>query len=152
MNTLNNLLDKALKTCGLPSDAQLAAKMGVSRSAVSLWRQGAAIKEAHLAELVKLAKGSVLDAVQVMEEQATTKASKDLWSKALLKLAAVAITLAPMLSIAGENPSESKGCSDYQRPVIVIAIKNVRQWVMAALRRMFAGNPNTTGHQCYVRG
>lgn len=109
MNTLNKLLDNALLTCSLPSDAQLAARLGVSRSAVSLWRQGASIKEVHLAEVVRLAKGTVEDAVHVLQEQASTKASKDLWSHALSKLAAVAIFIAPFAAGANEKAPEIKG-------------------------------------------
>ena len=91
MNTLNKMLDSAIKACALSSDAQLAAKLGVSRSAVSLWRQGRVIKEDHLAALLQLSKCDPIEALRVLEEQASTKASKSLWHHAVMKLSSAAM-------------------------------------------------------------
>ena len=37
---INDLLDKAKRVQGIPSDNQLAKRLGVSRYAVSMWRNG----------------------------------------------------------------------------------------------------------------
>lgn len=91
MNTLNKLMDAALQEQQLPSDRQLAKLLGVSASAVSLWRQGGVIKEHHLAALLELSKREPIEALKVLEEQASTKASKSLWHHAVMKLSAAAM-------------------------------------------------------------
>lgn len=90
MNTLNRVLDHAKQACNLPSDNALAERIGVSRSAVSLWRKGRPITEIHLANLIALAGVDPEMAVKVLAEQATTKAEKAVWGSLLDRLRPVA--------------------------------------------------------------
>lgn len=91
MHTLNSLMDAALKAHSLPSDRQLAKKLGVSASAVSLWRQGRVIKDEHLAALLELSKADPSEALKVRAEQASSKAEIRLWNQMLTRLASAAM-------------------------------------------------------------
>lgn len=79
MATINSLLDKAAALCNPPNDSELARRLGVSRSAVSLWRKGQPPKDEHLAQLIALAHQDPALAVLIRQEQATTKAERQLW-------------------------------------------------------------------------
>lgn len=79
MDTLNNLLDNARNLCSPSTDAALAVKLGVSKSAVSLWRKGGQITEKHLTALIEFAKADARLAVVVLAEQATTKQERSVW-------------------------------------------------------------------------
>jgi len=94
MKTLNTLLDAALAKTKLPSDRQLAKKLRVSPSAISLWRQGKAIKDSHLADLIKLADADPVLAVAVRQEMAETPAERQLWGPLLDRLSAAAAVVA----------------------------------------------------------
>lgn len=91
MRTLEKLLDASLREQSLPSDRQLAKKIGVSPSAVSLWRQGRVIKDEHLAAVLELAKADPSEAIKVRAEQASSKAEIRLWNHMLTRLAAAAM-------------------------------------------------------------
>jgi len=63
---------------------QLAKKLGVTRSAVSLWRSGHNIKDGHLMALIKLAQADPALAVLVRTEGAdadTKKAWEMVWDR-----------------------------------------------------------------------
>jgi hypothetical protein len=79
MQTINKLLDSAAKACNAPSDRQLAKKLGVSPSAVSLWRKGDPIKDGHLIEVIELAQADPALLVLVRQETAAAKSEKKAW-------------------------------------------------------------------------
>lgn len=91
MSRINYLIDAAQQACGLSSDNQLAGKMKVSRSAVSVWRKGGKITDEHLAALVELSKADPSEAIKVRAEQASSKAEVRLWNHMLTRLAAAAM-------------------------------------------------------------
>lgn len=80
MKTINKLLDKASEACSVTSDRQLAKKIGVSPSAISLWRSGKQIKDDHLMTVIKLAQADPALAVLVRTEGAESPAEKAGWS------------------------------------------------------------------------
>ncbi|MDH6329508.1 hypothetical protein M2299_000308 [Stenotrophomonas sp. 1278] len=87
------LLDKARETCSPQTDMALAARVGVTRSAVSLWRKGGTIKPNHLEALAALAQVDGEIVVRVMEEQAETPAQRRVWRSVLDRLSAAAAVL-----------------------------------------------------------
>ena len=107
MNTLNKLLDKAIKRCSPSSGEGLGLRLGVSRSAVSKWRNGGIITEEHLTALVEIAGESPAVAVQVLAEQARTHAGRAVWGSLLRQLGAAAVigaaALLPMRADASVN-------------------------------------------------
>ncbi len=58
-------------------------KIGVSRSAVSKWRKGGVITEKHAAELAAIAKLNGEIVIKVLEEQAETRAQRQVWQSIL---------------------------------------------------------------------
>lgn len=91
MSRINHLIDAAQQACGLTSDNQLAGKLKVSRSAVSVWRKGGKITDEHLAALVELSKADPSEAIKVRAEQASSKAEIRLWNHMLTRLASAAM-------------------------------------------------------------
>lgn len=77
MNALNKLLDKSAELCG--SDLASAARLKVTRSAVSKWRHGGKISPEQLARLVDLTQQDPAVAVQVLQEQEATEAERKMW-------------------------------------------------------------------------
>lgn len=100
MPTMNSLLDKAAAMCSPPNDATLAKRIGVSRSAVSLWRKGNPAKDEHLAAVIELAQQDPAIAVQIRKEQAATKAERALWGPLWDRLSPVTSTVAGALLLA----------------------------------------------------
>lgn len=98
MHTLNSLLDKASEMCG--SDMQAAARLRVTRSAVSKWRHGGKIAPEQLARLVELTQQDPAIAVQVLQEQDATPAERKLWGALWDRLSPVTSTVAGALLIA----------------------------------------------------
>lgn len=108
MNAKNNLLDKARDKCQPKTDMELAARVGVSRSAVSMWRKGGTITSQHLEALATLAGVDGQAVIEVMEEQAVTPAQKRVWQSVLNRLSAAAaaitvIVLLPATSVGKAN-------------------------------------------------
>jgi len=99
MTTLNILIDKATTMCTPPNGAELGRRLGLTRSSVSVWKQGGAIKEKHLTALIELAHADPSVAIQVMREQATTAAERHVWG-ALARQLGVAATLAAVTLLA----------------------------------------------------
>ena len=77
METLNKLLDKSREMCG--SDSETAKRIGVSRSAVSLWRKGGKITPEHLAKLIHLTQQDPVLSVQVMVEKDSSPEEQEMW-------------------------------------------------------------------------
>jgi len=90
MSALTDLLNQAVQKCDPNNDAALAARLGVSRSAVSLWRKGEGIREKHLTQLIALVGADPEIAVMVLREQATTHAERAVWGALARRLGAAA--------------------------------------------------------------
>ena len=99
MNTLNKLLDKAAEVCG--SDLATAAKLRITRSAVSKWRHGGKITPAQLAKLLELTQQDPAIAVQVMQEQDADPAEHRLWSALWDRLSPATSLVVGALLLAG---------------------------------------------------
>lgn len=99
MHTLNKLLDKSRELCG--SDSETGKQLGVSRSAVSLWRQGGKITPAHLAKLIHLTQQDPALSVQVMAEQDASPEELAMWRTLWDRLSPVTTTVAGVLLMVG---------------------------------------------------
>lgn len=94
MSALTDLLDQAVQKCEPANDAALAVRLGVSRSAISLWRKGEGIREKHLTQLISAVGADPEVAVLVLREQATTHAERAVWGALARKLGAAAAVVA----------------------------------------------------------
>jgi transcriptional regulator with XRE-family HTH domain len=94
MNAKIKLLDSAKKMCSPQTDMELAAKVGVSRSAVSMWRKGGSITEEHLTALASIAETDGEVVAQVLKDQAKTPAQRQVWGQLLDRLSAAAAVVA----------------------------------------------------------
>lgn len=100
MPTLNKLIDNARKVCERESDNALALHMGVSRSAISVWRKSGKISDEHLATLIQLAQADPALAVAVRQEAATTPDERKLWGPLWDRLSPAVSTVGVILAIA----------------------------------------------------
>lgn len=111
MTELNKLLDKAKETRSLSSDAALAASLGLKRQSVFQWRQGGAIGNTQLADLIALANAPESIAIAVHAEQAKSAAERRLWSRLARQLGVAATlavaTLLPFTSNAGTSLTDA---------------------------------------------
>lgn len=92
MNASNKLLDKYAEVCGTSKDSELAARLRVSKQAVSGWRNGKAHPNAEAVERMCQEIGEPLRSwLPLIEaERARTPADKKVW----LRLAQAAASLA----------------------------------------------------------
>ncbi|WP_283149427.1 hypothetical protein [Silvimonas soli] len=99
MNSLNEILNEALKAISKDSDRQLAIHMGVTASAVSLWRHGKSTPDMYaLMELQKILQRDARELSAIIEaERAKTEERRGYWedvkrafSKSALSIAVVA--------------------------------------------------------------
>ncbi|KLC07946.1 DUF3693 domain-containing protein [Xanthomonas perforans] len=108
MQTINKLLDTALKACNEPSDRQLAKHLDVSPSAISLWRKGKPIKDDHLMALIHLAQADPAIAVLVRTEGAESPEAKKAWSVVWDRLSPVTTVIGAMVLAIGMMPATSR--------------------------------------------
>jgi hypothetical protein len=111
MKAINGLIDQAATKCSPPNDSGLAARMHLSRSAVSLWRKGGAIKEKHLTALIVLADVDEVTALEVLAEQAETKPEKAVWSALLQRVGAAAALVLCAIGFSGAMPGKAYAVS-----------------------------------------
>jgi transcriptional regulator with XRE-family HTH domain len=101
VNTTIILLDKYRDACSLPSDNQVAIKLGVTRGAISNWRQGRSHAEPESVEI--MAKACSLDAeewvLRVQADREIVAARKQVWLRAAQRLAATAAVIAITLCL-----------------------------------------------------
>jgi hypothetical protein len=88
------LIDQAKAMCSPQTDMALAARVGVTRSAVSVWRKGGKITPDHLERLASIAQLDGEIVMRVMEEQAESPAQRRVWRSVLDRLSAAAAVLA----------------------------------------------------------
>lgn len=141
MKTINKLLDKASEACSVTSDRQLAKKIGVSPSAISLWRSGKQIKDDHLMTVIKLAQADPALAVLVRTEGAESPAEKAGWSLVWDRLSPVTtvigglvLAVCMMPALARAKPVEIKGL-DEGKAAFCILCSLLRGWLAHFLRR-----------------
>lgn len=91
MNSLNNLLDKARKVCS--TDMAVAARLGVTRSAVSKWRKGGLITPEHVARLIEIANADPAIAASILAEQDPKGAGGRVWADVAKRLGAAAVVV-----------------------------------------------------------
>lgn len=96
MPAINALLDKVKESCFLPSDNVLSQRIGVTRAAVSMWRNGGKpVPDERIAQLCAMAK---LDGgewmARIHAERAASPAEKALWRSVLDRLSAAAAVVA----------------------------------------------------------
>lgn len=94
MNAKNKLLDKAKKMCSPQTDMALAARIGVTRSAVSVWRKGGTITAQHLETLAAVAGLDGQAVIEVMLEQASNAEARAVWRPVLDRLSAAVAAVA----------------------------------------------------------
>lgn len=99
MNAKNKLLDKAKKMCNPQTDMALAARIGVTRSAVSVWRKGGTITAQHLETLATVAGLDGQAVIEVMLEQASNAEARAVWRPVLDRLSAAVAAVAPTVII-----------------------------------------------------
>lgn len=100
MTTLIKLIDTAAKVCLPPNDTGLASKIGVTKSAVSLWRHGGKIKDDHLMALIKVAQADPALAVLVRTEGAETADAKKAWGVVWDRLSPVTTVIGALALVA----------------------------------------------------
>lgn len=88
------LLDTAKEMCQPKTDTAVAARVGVTKSAVSLWRKGGAISEKHLAALASVAQLDGRIVLEIMEAEAETRQQKEIWRSLLARIGTAAAALA----------------------------------------------------------
>ncbi|WP_369929311.1 helix-turn-helix domain-containing protein [Xanthomonas sp. NCPPB 2632] len=92
MNSTIILLDRYREICSLPSDNQVAIKLGVTRGAISNWRQGRSHAEPESVQA--MAKACGLDqeewVLRVQADREIIAARKQVWLRAAQRLAATA--------------------------------------------------------------
>ncbi|WP_052756146.1 DUF3693 domain-containing protein [Lysobacter capsici] len=91
MTALQQLLEQAIGKCSPSNGTELAKRVGVTRAAVSMWKQGGVITEKHLAALIDVAGVDASVGVEVLAEQATTKPERAMWTSLLTRLATAAM-------------------------------------------------------------
>lgn len=116
MTDLNKLIDKAAGMCSPPNDSALAKRMHLSRSAVSLWRQGGVITEKHLTALVTLADVDEATAVEILKAQAKTPAQKKVWEVVLKRLATTAAAVILTCSFALQSQAKPLPINGFHAP------------------------------------
>jgi transcriptional regulator with XRE-family HTH domain len=110
MTATNKLLDRYAEVCQLKTNMAIAARLGITRSAVSNWRYERSHAEPELVE--KMAKACKLDAEEwvllVQADREFIPARKQVWLRAAQRLAAtaalVAITFCLDVHTAKANP------------------------------------------------
>jgi len=101
VNTTNKLLDMYMEAVQASTLTAAAAKLGVSRPALSNWRAGTSHAEPELVE--KMAKACKLDAEEwvllVQADREILPARKQVWLRAAQRLAATAAIVALTLGL-----------------------------------------------------
>lgn len=111
MSASLDLLDKYKKACNVTSDNACAVQLGLSRSTVSLWRNGKGHPEADTVERMCEATGESLARwlPLVEAERARTPSARKAW----LRLAQVAATIT---LVVGLSPAHAEAVSSSHNP------------------------------------
>jgi transcriptional regulator with XRE-family HTH domain len=146
MSVLNQLLDQAIQHCEPQNDSALAGRLGISRSAVSLWRKGEGIRAAHLTELVKIAHADPQIALQVLAEQSASKDARKVWESLLDRLKAAAVAC---VVVAALLPQQAHATSADAASLTETSYRHYAKWwqiVSRALRSLFTAGTRGFGH------
>lgn len=146
MNASINLLDKYKKVCAITSDNACAISLGISRSAVSLWRKGKGHPEADSIErMCKAAGEPIAKWLPLIEaERARTPEAKKVW----LRMAhiASAITLLVAINLHSSNAYASTETGSHNPGTVYIMSNYARllRWLGTALAWLFSINADGT--------
>ena len=123
MNSTIKLLDKYREVCLLTSDNAVAVKLGLSRSAVSLWRGGKGHPEADSVEKMCLATGEPLAhwLPLIEAERARSPAARRAW----LRLAQVAAVMTLAVAVLPAHAAVRAASSCAHNPVSLYIMSNV---------------------------
>lgn len=101
---INKLLDKAKEVCKAKNDSEFARAIGVSRQAVSTWRQGNAYPDAVTCATIAGITGIPLAQVLgwVGEARAISREEKAVWRKLAATAALLALLLLPGLPMTAQ--------------------------------------------------
>ncbi|MEN9187321.1 DUF3693 domain-containing protein [Xanthomonas perforans] len=136
MTTLIKLIDTAAKVCVPQNDTGLASKLGVTKSAVSLWRHGGKIKDDHLMALIKVAQADPALAVLVRTEGAETADAKKAWGVVWDRLSPVTTVIGALALVAiGMHAGAHEALLAALSPVVITdPLYIMRNRVRAGLR------------------
>ncbi|MFA4706511.1 DUF3693 domain-containing protein [Xanthomonas perforans] len=136
MTTLIKLIDTAAKVCVPQNDTGLASKLGVTKSAVSLWRHGGKIKDDHLMALIKVAQADPALAVLVRTEGAETADAKKAWGVVWDRLSPVTTVIGALALVAiGMHAGAHEALLAALSPVVITdPLYIMRNRVRAALK------------------
>jgi len=123
MNATINLLDKYKKACSIASDNACAGSLGVSRQAVSKWRNGENHPDADVVEKMCEATGERLARwLPLIEaERARSPGARRAWLRLAQVAAAVALTV-------GISPSHAAPISAAHNPET--SVYYVKLWIL----------------------
>lgn len=105
MSKLTALVTNAAARCDPPTDTALAHAIGVSKSAVSLWRKGGKVSTLHLARLIERAEADPALATEILEEQAQDRHERNVWATVARRLGAAATVAAVALLFRDHTPA-----------------------------------------------
>ena len=127
MTASNNLLDKYAKACSLAQDKDLAAKLRVTKSAVSNWRNGRAHPDAEsVARMCEATGESVAHWLPLIEaDRARNPEARKVWLRLAQMAAAVALTVG--LHPAHAEAALASGHSAQPEVYTLCAIKDGRR-------------------------
>lgn len=138
------LLDAALKAQGLPSDYALAARLGISRSAISNYRHGRSLPDdglaARIAELAQLDPDAAVAAMHA--QRAVSDAERARWQRIADRLERAAVTACAALALVGFSGGPDGGAlarsagngTQVASGSLYIMSTSVRRWLRRRLR------------------
>lgn len=103
---VNLLLDKCIEVCGVNTDSELAAKLRVSKQAVSGWRHGRRLPDAVTCATIAGLTGEPLARVigVVEEARAISREEKAVWRKLAATATLLLLAVVPSLNPAAAYP------------------------------------------------
>lgn len=130
MNATIKLLDKFREVCSLPSDNACAVRLGVTRSAVSLWRLQKGHPDADSIERMCAATNEPLAKwLPLIEaERARSPAARKVWLRLAQAAAAVALTIG--LTGLTSAPVRASGAGfSAHNPGAMYIMSTLRRWI-----------------------
>lgn len=138
MTKLTSLLNAAAARCEPPNDSALAHAIGVSKSAVSLWRKGGKVSTQHLARLIERAQADPSIAAEVLAEMAEERPERTVWTTVARRLgaaAAVAVVVVALPALTGDADSLAATLTaapfmHYAKWIIAATVTGLAVWSM----------------------
>lgn len=150
--TITDLLDAAKKAQGFGTDMALASALGISRSAVSAWRNG--VKTPDPVQCAALAGYTGLPLAQVLgivgEARAISREEKAVWRKLAASAALLALVVAPALFQQAHAATMQEATSATVGAVGLGIMRNCREAGRSQAMGCHAGIPWRDWHFCYI--